>query len=367
MASCSGWTLSLAIIVCALPWHFTQAQDEHTFVFKHDMLKGESGYFTVDGHTGVSPELEMELNVEYTFMQLDATNWYHPLGFAYYPDGALNDVDELEADIGNGDAPVYYVDNVTSDLDTYEPAFKLDRGTWKQKQYMVKLTVTDPNVTEIFYFCHIHSLMSGRIKIKSSAGDGTSAIALYQPYMPSTFDETCGTFEAGEYDPDGNYDKYCEGSQFLCGEDSQFVQCMRAIDCKMMHEMKVTNDVDPVITFMHQMIPHHVNAVNMAKILYKQKKAAKHLVDNPDSESEDSKVYGMLMDIMNTQNEQITYMRKYLKDHEASVVPCVAEGKDDKDGKDGEDGKSAGIRSSLTPTTLLVAIFAPMMLGRAVM
>lgn len=39
----------------------------------------------------------------YVFDQLDASNWYHPLGFAYYPDGAHEGVDELEEGVGNGD------------------------------------------------------------------------------------------------------------------------------------------------------------------------------------------------------------------------------------------------------------------------
>lgn len=40
----------------------------------------------------------------YEFDQLDSSNWYHPLGFAYYPDGAHDDVDELEAAVGNGES-----------------------------------------------------------------------------------------------------------------------------------------------------------------------------------------------------------------------------------------------------------------------
>ena len=36
------------------------------------------------------------------FDQLDSSNWYHPLGFAYYPDGAHDGVDELEEGVGNG-------------------------------------------------------------------------------------------------------------------------------------------------------------------------------------------------------------------------------------------------------------------------
>lgn len=34
-----------------------------------------------------------------------------------------------------------------------------------ESKYTVQLTVTDPTVTEIFYFCHIHDAMSGRYDV----------------------------------------------------------------------------------------------------------------------------------------------------------------------------------------------------------
>jgi hypothetical protein len=81
------------------------------------------------------------------------SNWYHPLGFAYFPDGAHDGVDELEPGIGLGTdtscvgrlscpAPMYFLDGnylgnysniaavapVTAGegdfgLDAYEPLF----------------------------------------------------------------------------------------------------------------------------------------------------------------------------------------------------------------------------------------------------
>jgi len=38
----------------------------------------------------------IEKGVMYRFIQEDASNYYHALGFAYYPDGALDDQPELE-------------------------------------------------------------------------------------------------------------------------------------------------------------------------------------------------------------------------------------------------------------------------------
>ncbi|CAN0564020.1 unnamed protein product, partial [Ectocarpus sp. 12 AP-2014] len=127
----------------------------------------------------------------YEFSQLEASNWYHPLGFAYYPDGAHEGVDELEEGIGSGERcqkgggggrhifskhlgsmERWSLGNMLlscdchaealSDLDTYEPQFFFPEETWLETNYTVELTVTDPDVTEIFYFCHIHNGMSGR-------------------------------------------------------------------------------------------------------------------------------------------------------------------------------------------------------------
>jgi hypothetical protein len=102
---------------------------------------------------------------------------------------------------------------------------------------------------------------------------------------------------------------------------------MRAIDCAMHVEMRVENVMDPTTTFMHQMIPHHKNAVRMAKILLKHHKsaikcgtkyngrmlAAINCFD--DDSTEATPVISMLWNIINTQNSQITFMRAWLQDN----------------------------------------------------
>jgi hypothetical protein len=66
------------------------------FNLQVDLHASELGYFTVDGCDGKMPTLGIERHVTYIFNQAHETNYYHPLGLAYYADGAHDDVDELE-------------------------------------------------------------------------------------------------------------------------------------------------------------------------------------------------------------------------------------------------------------------------------
>ena len=147
-----------------------------------------AGYFKfVECGDTANPVIGMQQGVTYTFDQSHATNWFHPLGFAYFPDGAHDGVDELEPGISqtNGScvsnntcqAPMYHKDGVfvggsydgatiggeDFGLDNYEPEFFYPRGKWLEASYSVTLTITDTTyANDIFYFCHIHDGMSGR-------------------------------------------------------------------------------------------------------------------------------------------------------------------------------------------------------------
>ena len=89
-------------------------------------------------------------------------------------------------------------------LDVYEPYFQRSREDWEGLgSFNIKLTVDNDDTDEIFYFCHVHNWMSGRIKICD--GEGTSCVlrsatdlALYSFYSPDTFDTTCGTTNASQ-------------------------------------------------------------------------------------------------------------------------------------------------------------------------
>ena len=93
---------------------------------------------------------------------------------------------------------------------------------------------------------------------------------------------------------------------------------MEAIGCKMNYEMRVEEDSNPLVVFMHQMIPHHVNAVNMARI------ALKHAQDAVGYDDDKLDVPGFLMDIVNKQNHQIQKMEIWLKKYNKAVPQyCV--------------------------------------------
>jgi hypothetical protein len=106
-------------------------------------------------------------------------------------------------------------------LDVYEPEFFANPVDWTAAgNYSIELTFDDADYAkDIFYFCHIHQFMSGRIKILDSDGNSVSSTddppLGYEYDMPSEFDKTCGTFGLEPYQlPNA----LCP-SKFVCGVD----------------------------------------------------------------------------------------------------------------------------------------------------
>merc|ERR1719233_271891 len=139
--------------------------------------------------------------------------------------------------------------------------------------------------------------MSGEIRVANQETDDSNT--LIQQFKPEdyyeqllTFDHNCGTFGSSKY----HYEKqnYCPGQNF---------------NCKMNYEMRVEENPNPLVVFMHQMIPHHENAVNMARI------ALKHATAADGYDDEDLDVPGLLRDIINRQNQQIMEMKGWLSRH----------------------------------------------------
>merc|ERR1719460_2868041 len=247
-----------------------------------DPFAGPTGYFKFAECGDVAnPVIVMKRGVTYTFDQSDNSNWYHPLGFAYFVDGAHNEVDELEPGITQtGDAcagtntcqaPMYYKNGVFAGavgydntlatptggadfgLDAYEPEFFHRKSDWTATTYSVKLTLTDTTYArDIFYFCHIHAGMSGYIKIAdasgtvvSSRGTGNALIASDYHKTPSMYDLSCGTYGLDDYKVGGA--KECASEDFFCGgvgslASGSFGDCLHAMDCAMDYNMRTTLD-----------------------------------------------------------------------------------------------------------------------------
>ena len=318
-----------------------------------DPHAGPTGYYKFDECGDVvNPTIGLTRGVTYEFDQKDGSNWYHALGFAYFPDGAHDDVDELEpgisqtmhscADDNSCQAPMYYKDGAFAGvgydgvagvggedfgLDNYEPEFFWPKGDWAAVHYTVKLTITDDNYADdLFYFCHIHAGMSGRIKVMDA--DGSFAADRDVPALPadyykapSAYDAMCGTYGIGDYEES---DGACTDT-FVCGGDlarGSFGDCLRSMDCAMDAHMRTTLHADPVATFMHQMIPHHNNAINMAKLLLKE--------DALDAANdEEGEIDDMLWAIVAVQGHQVLTMRSWLDGagYAASAMCSAAEGR----------------------------------------
>lgn len=69
----------------------------NTFTAHVNLHAGELGYFWFEECGNVTnPTIGIEIGQVYTFVQADRSNYMHPLGFAYFPDGAHVDKNELE-------------------------------------------------------------------------------------------------------------------------------------------------------------------------------------------------------------------------------------------------------------------------------
>jgi uncharacterized protein (DUF305 family) len=182
----------------------------------------------------------------------------------------------------------------------------------------VELTLTDTDFTDdFFYFCHIHKGMSGVIVQVDADGEPLQAERTptvpyeYQTVTPE--EAVCGTYNTASYTRDSGS---CPPDSFVfcddgAGTDQTFSDCMWALDCAMQVEMRVDLSADKMAAFVHQMIPHHDNAVNMAKTLLK-------LGANPDGSlpnDPDGEFLEMIWSIINEQNEQITFMRNWLEEY----------------------------------------------------
>jgi len=171
------------------------------------------------------------------------------------------------------------------DQEIYERRFLEAPGTWAgYDKFSVQITVMEDMNDNLFYYCIIHKGMEGPIKVLRSGGleetaaaasTGSSvatSIATTFVDTRSEFDKRCGTFGLGDFQLPNPYcpDRFICGTEEVSNELQQFAECLDAANCFMMSGMttgiKATADT---ALFVHQMIPHHENAVNTAKTLLK--------------------------------------------------------------------------------------------------
>merc|ERR1740133_642513 len=146
-----------------------------TLKLKFNSHASEWGAYTVEGCTGVNPKLSLTAGTTYTFVQSDASNWYHPIGFAYIAGGAhtsCKDAPEGVCPELDENTIKYYIDGVPAvgggpfGLDAYEPAFFNSQDEWGGKTFKATLMIpADAKYTKAYYFCHIHAGMSAEIEI----------------------------------------------------------------------------------------------------------------------------------------------------------------------------------------------------------
>jgi len=331
----------------------TTGAERCKFTAKINVHSSELGYFQFEEcGDSIMPTLGMEVGKTYEFIQADSTNHYHPLGFAYFPDGAHADVDELEPGIvppGSSStcdttmscpAPMYYVDDrylgtysnnadllaVTENqdnfgLDDYEPKFFHPIPEWAGYgtfHVFLKFDADTDYNKDIFYFCHIHELMTGRIKLLRNdepIQEEDMPEIDYDYENPTGHDAVCGTYGLNDFQLP--HDECPQ--QFVCDVPegnsglAQFSQCIDSMNCAMMAGMTTTVKTaeSEVALFIHQMIPHHQNAVNMAKALLVTNKL--QCEDITDDENPDCAMEVILREIINNQNAQIQTMRSILE------------------------------------------------------
>ena len=223
---------------------------------------------------------------------------------------------------------------------------------------------------DLFYFCHIHRYFGGRIKLFKDGvmlNPDDMPVLTRKPPPPSDYDVECGTYglvvvnAADEEDEaasetsssfatgsDGTWKHSMTGDYrtpfhpqcphaFVCETGkSKFASCLEAINCHMFNGMTTNAKYDAKALFLHQMIPHHQNAVNMAKsLLYTNSNELGYLVcpkilssshaDHASSEEEEEVVevdqsshipctmVDLLTSMISSQNSQIQTMRMILE------------------------------------------------------
>jgi uncharacterized protein (DUF305 family) len=173
--------------------------------------------------------------------------------------------------------------------------------------------------------------MSGRIKLLKEglpiSEENVPELGYSYDMPPGPFDKKCGSFGLDDFQLPN---PVCP-DRFVCGTEDQdaelqsFSECIDAMDCHMLSGMTTgVQASDEAALFIHQMIPHHQNAVNMAKVLLKTDKVV--CADLTNEDSQDCVLERILREIINGQNHQIQLMNGYLEAYNHPPTDnCVVE------------------------------------------
>jgi uncharacterized protein (DUF305 family) len=127
----------------------------------------------------------------------------------------------------------------------------------------------------------------------------------------AAYDEACGTHTSESFTDHST----CEDKEFLCGAGASdaYGECLQSIDCQMHHEMAVSvaDGASKFATFARQMIPHHQNAVAMAKVLQKFHTDADYPAAGTEDQDKDW-AEALVRNIINIQNFQIQQLQGWL-------------------------------------------------------
>jgi len=168
---------------------------------------------------------------------------------------------------------------------------------------------------DLFYLCHIHHGMSGRIKLlKDSEPINAKNIPLIAYIHPKPSNYTTRPVVLMKCllicFPTPNVPRTLFATYLLSLLDVLTLGMTT-------HANEVEGDIE---LFLHQMIPHHINAVNMAKALFKTKTvncnrkrvaagaASAHMDHSSKDVPDDCILDGILRDIIGNQNYQINIM-----------------------------------------------------------
>ncbi len=175
-----------------------------------------------------------------------------------------------------------------------------------------------PKRSDFSNLAKIHEFMTGRIKLLRNdepIQEEDIPEIDYDYEIPTGHDAVCGTYGLNDFQlPHDECPR-----QFVCDVPegnsglAQFSQCIDSMNCAMMAGMTTTVKTaeSEVALFIHQMIPHHQNAVNMAKALLLTNKL--QCDDITDDENPDCAMEAILREIVNGQNAQIQTMRAILE------------------------------------------------------